>query len=43
MNWFNPNEAPTQRCNYCGDPCDGSYCSKYCEKGDVHENCRDES
>ena len=34
----NDNES---NCYYCGEPCNGSFCSNACEDADYKENCED--
>ena len=36
--WNNPPEEKENECAYCGDPCDGRYCSNDCRKGYEADN-----
>lgn len=32
-NWkLDTPENPENECDFCGEPCDGTYCSKVCKK-----------
>jgi hypothetical protein len=37
LDCLNPDEQPTSSCNYCGVPCEGSYCSKNCAVADIYD------
>lgn len=34
----NPSEDMEDECNFCGEPCDGNYCSRECRKAYESEN-----
>lgn len=36
--WNNPPEELQDECNFCGEQCNGSYCSRECKKGYESEN-----
>ena len=33
-----PPEEPQNECSYCGEPCEGRYCDKNCEKAYENDN-----
>lgn len=36
--WNNPPEDMEDECRFCGEQCDGQYCSKECRKAYEAEN-----
>lgn len=36
--WNNPPEDKENECKYCGELCDGRYCSTDCRKGYESDN-----
>lgn len=36
--WNNPPEELQDECNFCGEQCNGNYCSRECKKGYESEN-----
>ena len=36
-----PPDPEDNKCYYCGEPCEDSFCSRECERADYAENCLD--
>lgn len=35
------DEEKENNCGFCGNRCEGKFCSDYCRKADYDENCKD--
>jgi hypothetical protein len=36
--WNNPPDELEEECDFCGEPCNGHYCSRECKKAYESEN-----